>query len=53
MGKMQMQTKDATWYALAGLFIAVAFLPILKASAPQYFRSEDGFEVKLCASGKC
>jgi hypothetical protein len=49
----KMQSKDATWYALAGLFIAVAFLPILKASAPQYFRSEDGFKVTLCQDGKC
>jgi hypothetical protein len=31
-------TKDAVWYGLAGLFIAVAFLPILKVNAPQYFR---------------
>jgi hypothetical protein len=51
MAKQQM--KDATWYALAGLFIAVAFLPILKASSPQYFRTEEGFEVNTCASGKC
>lgn len=49
----KLQIKDATWYALAGLFIAVAFLPILKASAPQYFRTEDGFEVKACEKGKC
>jgi hypothetical protein len=35
--------KDATWYALAGLFVAVALLPILKASSPQYFPSE-GFK---------
>jgi len=29
--------KDATWYALAGLFVAVALLPILKSSSPHYF----------------
>jgi len=32
--------KDATWYALAGLFVAVALLPILKANSPQFFPKE-------------
>jgi hypothetical protein len=38
----KVQIKDATWYALAGLFVAVALLPILKASSPQYF--PEGFK---------
>lgn len=42
----KLQLKDATWYALAGLFVAVAFLPILKATSPQYF--PEGFEVNGC-----
>jgi len=33
----KLHVKDSTWYALAGLFVAVALLPILKTSAPQYF----------------
>jgi len=44
----KLNIKDSTWYALAGLFVAVAFLPILKASAPKYFRTVDGF-----CSGEC
>jgi hypothetical protein len=42
--------KDATWFALAGLFVAVALLPILKASSPQYFH--EGFE-GCEKEGKC
>jgi hypothetical protein len=48
MSKIQM--KNATWYALAGLFAAVALLPILKASSPQYFPTEP---FKGCGTGKC
>ena len=45
-----MLLKDATWYALAGLFVAVALLPILKASSPQYFPEEP---FKGCNKGTC
>ena len=31
--------KTVTWYAIIGLLVAVAFLPILKAMAPEYFPS--------------
>ena len=29
--------KNATWYALIALLVAVAILPLLKAMAPQFF----------------
>ena len=46
----KVQINDATWYAIAGLFVAVALLPFLKASSPQYF--PEGFSG--CKSGeKC
>jgi hypothetical protein len=55
--------KQATWYAVLGLLVAVAILPLLKAAAPQYFPSLDGFrdldcqgvtcaEGQFCAEGK-
>lgn len=59
--------KSATFYAIVGLFVAVALLPILKAFAPEYFPSFEGFlgsrpldcykqdcpEGQFCQSNKC
>jgi hypothetical protein len=53
--------KTVTWYGIIGLLIAVAFLPILKSMAPEYF--PEGWrdidcqgvtcpEGQFCASGK-
>jgi hypothetical protein len=32
--------RAVTWYAIIGLLVAVALLPLLKASAPEYFPTE-------------
>jgi hypothetical protein len=57
--------KTVTWYAMIGLLVAVALLPLLKASAPQYFPSVSGFtnpvdcqgvmcgEGEFCRENKC
>lgn len=56
--------KTITWYAIVALLVAVALLPILKASAPEYFPSISGFrdldckgvtcgEGQFCQSNKC
>ncbi len=59
--------KSVTLYAIIGLFVAVALLPILKAMAPDYFPSMEGFlgsraldcyqqncpEGQFCQSNKC
>jgi hypothetical protein len=55
--------KTITWYGILALVVAVAILPLLKAAAPQYFPSLDGFrdldcqgvtcaEGQFCAEGK-
>jgi hypothetical protein len=43
--------KAITWYAIIGLLVAVAILPILKASAPQYF--PEGFRDLDCKGISC
>ena len=43
----------ATWYALLGLLIAVALLPILKGTAPQYFPTIAGFRDLDCHGVTC
>jgi hypothetical protein len=46
--------KTVTWYALIGLLVAVALLPILKASAPDYFPSGiSGFRDVNCQGVTC
>jgi hypothetical protein len=55
--------KTITWYGILALVVAVAILPLLKAAAPAYFPSVDGFrdldcrgvtcpEGQFCAEGK-
>lgn len=54
-----LRIKNATWYALLGLFVAVAILPILKLSSPQYFPSanasaEESFaDITTCKGKAC
>ncbi len=45
--------KTITWYAIVAIILAVAVLPLLKASAPQYFPSMDGFRNIDCAGINC
>jgi hypothetical protein len=47
--------KTVTWYAIIGLLVAVALLPILKASAPEYFPSAyfEGFRELDCQGMTC
>ena len=45
--------KSVTWYAIIGLLVAVALLPILKAAAPQYFPSMSGFADMECQGVTC
>ncbi len=45
--------KSATWYAILALFVAVAILPLLKAAAPQFFPSLDGFRNVDCLGVTC
>jgi hypothetical protein len=47
--------KTVTWYAIIGLLVAVALLPILKASAPQYFpyAQFEGFRELDCVGMTC
>lgn len=59
--------KSVTLYAIIGLFVAVALLPLLKAFAPDYFPGIEGFlgsrpldcykqncaEGEFCQSNKC
>lgn len=49
----RMQIKTVTWYAIIGLFVAVALLPILKAAAPQYFPTMSGFSDMGCQGVTC
>jgi hypothetical protein len=42
--------KNATWYALIALLVAVAILPILKAMAPQIFPEGFTAETPACAA---
>jgi hypothetical protein len=43
--------KQITWYAIAALFVAVAILPILKSSMPQFF--PEGFRDVDCQGMTC
>ena len=45
--------KTVTWYAIIGLLVAVALLPILKAAAPEYFPSISGFRDVDCLGVTC
>ena len=45
--------KTVTWYGLLGLIIMLAFLPILKASAPQYFPTVQGFTAQTPDQQAC
>ncbi len=53
-GRMaKLNIKTVTWYGILGLFIAVAFLPMLKAFAPEYFPSVSGFRDLDCTGVTC
>ena len=43
------QIKTVTWYAIVGLLVAVAILPILKAMAPEFF--PEGFRSRVAHAG--
>jgi len=48
--------KTVTWYAIIGLLVAVALLPLLKAAAPEYFPSfpsVSGFANPDCVGVTC
>jgi hypothetical protein len=45
--------KTITWYGILALVVAVAILPLLKAAAPQYFPSLDGFRDLDCQGVTC
>ena len=45
--------KKVTWYAMIGLLVAVALLPMLRASAPQYFPDIAGFADLSCQGVTC
>ena len=45
--------RAVTWYAIIGLLVAVALLPLLKASAPEYFPTLDGFRDLDCKGVSC
>ena len=45
--------KTVTWYAIVGLLLAVAVLPLLKAMAPEYFPTLDGFRDVDCRGVTC
>ena len=54
------QVKTVTWYAIVGLLVAVAVLPILKSMAPQFFpegfrsrKSREGYEDSGCRGVTC
>lgn len=48
-----MAIKSATWYAIIALLVAVAILPLLKAAAPQFFPTLDGFRNVDCRGITC
>lgn len=43
------QIKTVTWYAIVGLLVAVAVLPILKSMAPEFF--PEGFRSRVAREG--
>ena len=43
------QIKTVTWYAIVGLLVAVAVLPILKSMAPEFF--PEGFRSRVAQAG--
>lgn len=45
--------KNVTWYGILVFLVAVALLPILKAAAPQYFPSLEGFRTVDCKGVTC
>ena len=48
--------KTVTWYAIIGLLVAVALLPLLKAAAPEFFPSfpsVSGFANPDCVGVTC
>ena len=45
--------KTITWYGILALVVAVAVLPLLKAAAPEYFPSLDGFRDLDCQGVTC
>jgi hypothetical protein len=62
MAAKKFALSTATWYAILGLLLAVAILPLLKAAAPEWF--PEGFrdvdcqgvtcpEGKFCQSNQC
>lgn len=44
------QIKTVTWYAIVGLLVAVAVLPILKSMAPEFF--PEGFRSRVAQAGE-
>ena len=50
---MKSVIKTVTWYAIIGLLVAVALLPMLKAAAPQYFPTMSGFSDMDCEGVTC
>jgi hypothetical protein len=52
----RLSIRKVTWYAIIGLLVAVALLPILKAAAPEYFPSVSsisGFRDLDCVGMTC
>ena len=57
------QIKTVTWYAIVGLLVAVAVLPILKSMAPEFFpegfrsrvaqKAREGYEDSGCRGITC
>ena len=45
--------KSVTWYGILALLLAVAILPVLKAAAPHFFPSLDGFRNVDCLGVTC
>jgi len=51
--KKAFNIKTVTWYALLGLIVAVAILPVLKGIAPHYFPTISGFADLNCQGVTC
>jgi hypothetical protein len=49
----KMALKSITWYGILALLVAVAILPLLKAAAPQFFPTLDGFRNVDCRGVTC
>jgi hypothetical protein len=45
--------KKITWYAIVGLLVAVALVPLFKAVYPEFFPSISGFRDVDCLGKTC